>query len=87
MYTAFYDPARCFEETRSGAFSVTVAGGWFPRHVLGRLHAVCAYVRCLLAALYIAWRSWRWVAHADFAKTAAVAGYRDAQLGRWGRQD
>lgn len=59
MYTAFYDPRRCFEETLSGAFSVTVASSWFPRHVLGRLHALCAYVRCLLVALYIAWRSWR----------------------------
>jgi len=40
MYTAYYDPQRCFEETRSGAFSVTVAGGWFPRAVLGRLIAL-----------------------------------------------
>ncbi|KIY95493.1 alpha-1,3/alpha-1,6-mannosyltransferase [Monoraphidium neglectum] len=56
MYTAYYDPNRCFDETRTGAFSVLVAGGWFPRHVLGRLHALCAVVRCALAALYVAWR-------------------------------
>lgn len=56
MYTSYYDPARCFDETRTGAFSVLVAGSWFPRHVLGRLHALCAVVRCSLAALYVAWR-------------------------------
>jgi len=56
MYTSYYDPARCFDETRTGAFSVRVAGGWFPRHVLGRLHALCAVVRCALASLYVAWR-------------------------------
>jgi hypothetical protein len=56
IYTSYYDPARCFDETRSGAFSVLVAGGWFPRHVLGRLHALCAVVRCALASLYLAWR-------------------------------
>ena len=42
-----------------GPFSVTVAGGWFPRHVAGRLHALCAYIRCALVALYVAWLSWR----------------------------
>jgi alpha-1,3/alpha-1,6-mannosyltransferase len=55
VYTAYYDPARCFEETRSGAFRVAVAGGWFPRSVAGRLHALCAYIRCVLVALRIAW--------------------------------
>jgi alpha-1,3/alpha-1,6-mannosyltransferase len=55
VFTAYYDPARCFEETRSGAFSVTVAGGWFPRSFLGRAMALCAYVRCVLIAVRIAW--------------------------------
>lgn len=59
MFTAFHDPSRCFEETVSGPFSVTVAGGWFPRHVFGRAHALCVYVRCALVALHIAWLSWR----------------------------
>jgi alpha-1,3/alpha-1,6-mannosyltransferase len=53
VYTAYYDPARCFEETKQGLFTITVAGSWFPRSVLGRLHALCAYVRCLLVALYV----------------------------------
>lgn len=56
VYTAYYDPRRCFDETRTGAFSVRVAGGWFPRSVLGRLHALCAVVRCALASAYVAWR-------------------------------
>jgi len=30
---------------------VHVHGNWLPRTVLGRLHAVCAYLRCLLLAL------------------------------------
>lgn len=59
VYTAFHDPSRCFAETVGGPFSVTVAGGWFPRHILGRAHALCAYIRCALVALYIAWLSWR----------------------------
>lgn len=59
VYTAFHDPQRCFEETVSGPFSVTVAGGWFPRAIAGRAHALCAYIRCTLCALYVAWLSWR----------------------------
>lgn len=54
MYTAYYDPGRCFEETRTGGFSVTVAGSWFPRHIGGKLLALCAYIRCILVALHIA---------------------------------
>jgi alpha-1,3/alpha-1,6-mannosyltransferase len=59
MYTTYYDPTRCFEETRgSGGFSVTVVGGWFPRQILGRMIALCAYIRCILAALSMVWISW-----------------------------
>ncbi|GLC39055.1 hypothetical protein PLESTB_001288500 [Pleodorina starrii] len=56
MYTAYYDPQRCFEETKTGGFAVHTAGTWFPRHVLGRMLALCAYVRCVLVAIHIAWR-------------------------------
>jgi hypothetical protein len=55
MYTAHHDRSRCFQETLDGAFSVTVAGAWFPRAVYNRAHAFCAYVRCILIALHIAW--------------------------------
>ncbi|KAG2483209.1 hypothetical protein HYH03_017907 [Edaphochlamys debaryana] len=56
MYTAYYDPKRCFEETKTGGFAVRTAGGWFPRHIAGRMLALCAYVRCVLVAVHIAWR-------------------------------
>jgi alpha-1,3/alpha-1,6-mannosyltransferase len=58
MYTAYYDPERCFDETRSGLFAVITAGNWFPRHILGRFIALCAIIRCTLAALYLALRVW-----------------------------
>ena len=45
MYTAFYDPQRSFEETRQGTFRVHVYGNWFPRSILGRFVALCAYIR------------------------------------------
>lgn len=59
VYTAFHDRNRCFRETVDGPFSVTVAGGWFPRSVYGLGHAFCAYIRCILVALYIAWVAMR----------------------------
>ncbi|GAX76448.1 hypothetical protein CEUSTIGMA_g3893.t1 [Chlamydomonas eustigma] len=71
MYTTYYDPTRCFEETRgSGGFSVTVAGGWFPRQILGRLTALCAYIRCILAALSMVWISW------TYRRSTIMAGWQ-----------
>lgn len=58
IYTAYYDPSRCFEETKLGLFRVVVVGNWFPRALFGRAYALCAYVRCLLVALYICWQYW-----------------------------
>ncbi|CAI0544636.1 unnamed protein product [Linum tenue] len=51
VFTAHHDKNRCFEETVAGTFPVTVYGSFLPRHVFYRLHAVCAYLRCLLVAL------------------------------------
>ncbi|KAF5839212.1 hypothetical protein DUNSADRAFT_1348 [Dunaliella salina] len=66
IYTTYHDPQRCFEETRgSGGFGVTVAGDWFPRHIAGRFLALCAYIRCILAALYMAWLSFKGKAQYD----------------------
>ena len=59
IYTAHHDPTRCFPETVGGPFAVRVAGAWFPRTLGGRAVALCAYVRCVLAALRLAWDSWR----------------------------
>lgn len=37
----------------SGTFPVTVYGSFLPRHVFYRLHALCAYLRCLFVALCV----------------------------------
>ncbi|XP_074311172.1 uncharacterized protein LOC141647036 [Silene latifolia] len=53
IFTSHHDRSRCFEETLSGSFPVTVYGDFLPRHIFYRLHAVCAYIRCLFVALCI----------------------------------
>lgn len=53
MYTNFHDKKRCFDETRNGQLNVFVACSWFPRHIFGRFHALCAYIRFILLAIYI----------------------------------
>lgn len=37
----------------TGIFQVTVYGSFLPRHIFYRLHAVCAYLRCLFVALCV----------------------------------
>jgi alpha-1,3/alpha-1,6-mannosyltransferase len=67
VFTAYFDQKRCFEEckpslhqplTTLGGFRIIVAGSWFPRHIMGRMIALCAYIRCILAAIYLSWLSW-----------------------------
>lgn len=58
VYTAYYDPERCFEETKSGLFRVIVRGNWFPRSIGRRAMALCAYIRCLIMAYAICMSSW-----------------------------
>lgn len=53
IFTAHHDKSRCFEETLTGAFKVTVHGAFLPRHIFYRLHAICAYLRCLFVALCV----------------------------------
>ncbi|KAF3442381.1 hypothetical protein FNV43_RR16297 [Rhamnella rubrinervis] len=53
IFTAHHDKNRCFEETISGTFPVTVYGAFLPRHFFYRLHALCAYLRCLFVALCV----------------------------------
>lgn len=59
LYTAHYDPNRCFPETKSGAFEVRTAGSWFPRSIMGRCIALCAYIRCILVSFWLSWTSKR----------------------------
>jgi len=53
IYTNFHDKRRCFDETRNGELNVFVACSWFPRNVFGRFHALCAYIRFILLAIYV----------------------------------
>ncbi|CAA2953444.1 alpha-1,3 1,6-mannosyltransferase ALG2 [Olea europaea subsp. europaea] len=53
VFTSHHDKTRCFEETVSGIFPVTVYGAFLPRHFFYRLHAVCAYLRCIFVALCV----------------------------------
>ncbi|XP_067425941.1 alpha-1,3/1,6-mannosyltransferase ALG2 [Emydura macquarii macquarii] len=51
IWTAHYDPARCFSETRG--LAVRSAGDWLPRSLLGRGQALCAALRMAYVALYV----------------------------------
>lgn len=51
IWTAHYDTARCFAETRG--LPVRRAGGWLPRSLWGRGHALCAALRMAFVALYV----------------------------------
>ncbi|KAL5993109.1 hypothetical protein ACLOJK_014030 [Asimina triloba] len=53
VFTAHHDRNRCFEETVSGPFPITVYGDFIPRHVFYHFHAVCAYLRCIFVALCV----------------------------------
>ncbi|KAL2651401.1 hypothetical protein R1flu_019529 [Riccia fluitans] len=51
IFTAHHDRQHCFEETLGDYFPVTVYGDFLPRNIFNRLHAVCAYLRCLYVAV------------------------------------
>ncbi|KAK4804919.1 hypothetical protein SAY86_004736 [Trapa natans] len=51
VFTSHHDKNRCFEETLSGAFPVTIYGSFLPRHIFYRLHAIFAYLRCIFVAI------------------------------------
>ncbi|CAH9080359.1 unnamed protein product [Cuscuta europaea] len=53
VFTAHHDKNRCFEETLSGTFHVKVYGSFLPRNIFYRLHAICAYLRCIFVALSV----------------------------------
>ncbi|KAK4752959.1 hypothetical protein SAY87_021757 [Trapa incisa] len=51
VFTSHHDKNRCFEETLSGAFPITIYGSFLPRHIFYRLHAIFAYLRCIFVAI------------------------------------
>lgn len=54
VFTSHCDAGHSFPETQDGTVEVVVAGDFLPRHVLHRGHAMCAYVRMLYVAVYVA---------------------------------
>ncbi|KER19042.1 hypothetical protein T265_12037 [Opisthorchis viverrini] len=53
IITNHHDPMHCFEETLKSELNVIVSGSWFPRSIFGRCIALCAYIRLLLASVYL----------------------------------
>ncbi|GFP94640.1 alpha-1 3/1 6-mannosyltransferase alg2 [Phtheirospermum japonicum] len=53
IFTSQHDKTRCFRRLSLGTFPVTVYGAFLPRHIFYRLHAVCAYLRCIFVALCV----------------------------------
>lgn len=51
--TSHHDPSHCFKETHDGSLNVTVVADWFPRNIFGKCYALCAYIRMILAVLYM----------------------------------
>jgi len=51
--TNHHDPNHCFEETTNGQLNVTVIADWLPRSTFGRCRAFWAYLRLVIAAIYI----------------------------------
>ncbi|XP_043279865.1 alpha-1,3/1,6-mannosyltransferase ALG2 [Venturia canescens] len=53
IVTTHHDPKHAFSETTDGTIPVIVVGDWLPRHVFGKLFALCAYLRMTYAAICI----------------------------------
>ncbi|XP_055339574.1 alpha-1,3/1,6-mannosyltransferase ALG2-like [Paramacrobiotus metropolitanus] len=59
--TAHHDPSHCFPETRDGTLEICVVGDWLPRSLGGRLHALFAYLRMIVCAVWlIGWSGWQY---------------------------
>lgn len=53
IYTGYHDPKRCFTETRDGTLTVHTVGRWIPRTILGRCHALMAYLKMIYIAIHV----------------------------------
>lgn len=51
--TAHHDRNHCFEETINGTVAVNVVGDWLPRSIGGKFQALFAYLRMIVAAIYL----------------------------------
>jgi len=50
IFTANYDPERCFDETKNGGLELRVYGAWLPMQVAQHLRAPCAITRMVYLA-------------------------------------
>lgn len=51
VFTSYYDENRCFDETKK--FDVVVLGKWIPRSIMGKFHALLAYIKMIYIATYL----------------------------------
>ncbi|RWS26821.1 alpha-1:3/1:6-mannosyltransferase ALG2-like protein [Leptotrombidium deliense] len=51
--TCHHNREHCFKETIDGTLSLSVIGDWMPRSIFGKCYAMCAYLRVIIAALYV----------------------------------
>ena len=55
ILTNHYDPNHCFEDTKQ--LEIITIFSWIPRCILGRFHAFFAYLKLVLASLWIIYLS------------------------------
>lgn len=53
IFTPYHNPSHAFKETTDGTLNVEVVGNFWPRALWGRCIALCAYIRMLLASLFV----------------------------------
>ncbi|GJQ14593.1 hypothetical protein GpartN1_g6384.t1 [Galdieria partita] len=54
IYTASWDPNRCFPETKDGTLKIVKPPFMgIPRTIFGKFQAICALVRCFLLTIYM----------------------------------
>lgn len=53
FYTGHHDKHRCFQETADGTLEVIALGSWIPRSIFNRFHALLAYLKIMLIAIYL----------------------------------
>jgi len=60
IYTASWDPNRCFPETKDGTLEIVKPHFLgIPRTILGKFQAICALWRCFLLTIWMLWREER----------------------------
>ncbi|KAL7671721.1 hypothetical protein ACOME3_006625 [Neoechinorhynchus agilis] len=52
IYTNHFDPSRCFKES-CDQFEIITIAQWLPRSILNKFHALCAYLKMFLTAMYV----------------------------------